>query len=60
MRTLRLTACAISSSSCSVVLGMLPKLDLTGLPGDPPGMRYPVACLVSAGAALLAHLEEQA
>lgn len=32
---------------CSVVLGMLPKLDLTGLPGDPPGMRYPVACLVS-------------
>jgi len=26
---------------------MLPKLDLTGLPGDPPGLRYPVACLVS-------------
>lgn len=30
------------------MLGVLPKLDLTGLPGDPPGMRYPVACLLEA------------
>lgn len=27
---------------------MLPKMQLTGLPGDPPGMRYPVACMVEA------------
>lgn len=41
------TSCLPPVLPCSVVLGMLPKLDLTGLPGDPPGMRYPVACLVS-------------
>lgn len=31
-----------------MVLGVFPKLDLTGLPGDPPSMSYPVACLVEA------------
>ena len=32
---------------CRVVLGLLPALDLQ-LPGDPPGMRHPVSCLLEA------------